>query len=405
MNKRLYNIGRSLAVIALSLATLTACEKDDKSNPTFQQPAEGSFILNVPGLAKGDNIYDLSKSESVSLTCTQPAYGMPLKTYYQVQVSLDERFSNTDIEGVAYRTLKTSYNQATMHVDGVELNKAVVKLYQGSHNGADPSGIVMPIYIRLRAHVGVEINQLGWINSNVVKLPKVVASYVATTPTEFFMRGTSIKGGKNAKELGAIVGTKGEFTGLFYAAAGSTFTFGDDEDTGDGWSAIATLNDNASAGLSEGDGGTVKVANAGWYAVHFLNEVNEAENKLVTTLNIYPAHAYVIGQGCGGNWDDSNPAWEMIAPADASQPWVSPAFTGSGELRAYIKLPGIEWWKTEYTLTGSKPKSITWRGVKYNINSNWKEDAGPSFSVAVEPGMKLFVDFDSDTGKVDTKWE
>ena len=90
----------------------------------------------------------------------------------------------------------------------------------------------------------------------------------------------------------------------------------------------------------------------------------------------------------------------MTAPADASGLWESPAFTSAGELRAYVKLPGIDWWKTEFTLTGSAPKSICWRGVTYNINSNWNDDAGAAFSVAVAPGQKLYMNFDADTGEV-----
>lgn len=400
MNNKIYHIGKMLAVAAIAAVTLTACEKDDESNPTFQQPAEGSFHLNTPELAKGDNIYDLAKSETVNLTCTQPPYGMPLKTYYQVQVSLDERFSEKEVEGIAYRTLKSTYNQANMNVDASEINTAVVKLYQAAHGGADPSGIVMPVYLRLRAHVGAESNQLGYINSNAIKLPKAVANYVATMPTDLYMRGTSIKAGENAKQLGTIVGTKGEFTGIFYAAAGSTFTWGDDSDTGNGFTELTSIEDNANAGVTAGDNNTVKVANAGWYTVHFTCNVDEAANMMLTTLAVYPAEAYVIGGGCGGAWNDSDAAWKMTAPTDASGEWVSPAFTSAGELRAYIKIPGIDWWKTEFTLVGSKPKTICWRGVTYNINSNWADDAGASFSVAVAPGQKLYMNFDTDTGEV-----
>lgn len=400
MNKKLYHIGKLLGFAVLAAVTLTACEKDDESNPTFQQPAEGSFVLNTPEMAKGDNIYDLANSEVITLSCSQPAYGMPLKTTYQVQVSLDERFSNKDVEGVAYRTLKTTYHQAYMNVDAAEINSAVVKLYQAAHAGADPSGKVMPVYLRLRAHVGAESNQLGFINSNAIKLPKAVASYKATMPTDLYMRGTSINKGENAKQLGTIVGTKGEFLGVFYAAAGSTFTWGDDSETGNGFTEISTLEDNANAGVSAGDNNTVKVTNAGWYTVHFTCEVDEAANMLKTTLQFYPAEAYVIGGGCGGTWNDSDAAWKMTAPADASGLWESPAFTSAGELRAYVKLPGIDWWKTEFTLTGSAPKSICWRGVTYNINSNWNDDAGAAFSVAVAPGQKLYMNFDADTGEV-----
>lgn len=112
------------------------------------------------------------------------------------------------------------------------------------------------------------------------------------------------------------------------------------------------------------------------------------------TLHVYPAAAYVIGNGTG-TWDDSAAEWALTAPADASGQWVSPAFTGSGELRAYIKYPGIEWWRTEYTLYQGE---LYWRTV--NIISSWADNVGAEYSVNVSPGQKLYVDFDKNTGEV-----
>ena len=112
-------------------------------------------------------------------------------------------------------------------------------------------------------------------------------------------------------------------------------------------------------------------------------------------LSVFPGAAYVIGNAAGGSWTDADAAWQMTAPADASGLWTSPAFTASGELRAYIKVPGIDWWRTEFTLNNG---ALYWRLV--DIPNNWAENVGPDFSVNVTPGQKLYVNFDYNTGEV-----
>lgn len=398
MKKSILNIAKLFSVVAIGMLLMTSCEKDDKSNPTFQQPQ--SFHLNTPALANNNNVYDLSKAVSVNLTCNQPAYGMPLKTTYEVQVSIDPRFSEADVDGVKYSTLKSTYTTANMNVDATEMNNAIVKLYQAANDGADPSGIEIPVYVRLRAHVGVESNKLGYVNSNVITLPRTVVSFVATVPTDFYMRGASIAGGDNPKKLGLVVGsttdTGADYVGLFYAAAGSTFTWGDGEDAANGYSSVTSFDDYANAGISAGADGGVQIANAGWYGIHVLCSIDKKLNQAYTVIELYEAAAYVIGAGAGGDWTDANSDWKMTMPADASGMWESPAFTGAGELRAYVKIPGIDWWKTEFTLYKG---GIVWRG-KFDIPQNWAENVGSAYSVAVAPGQKLYMDFNNDKGEV-----
>jgi hypothetical protein len=112
------------------------------------------------------------------------------------------------------------------------------------------------------------------------------------------------------------------------------------------------------------------------------------------TLNVHPGAAYIIGNTTG-DWTDGYAASALTAPADGSGEWVSPAFTSAGELRAYVKVPGIEWYHTEFTLYKG---AIFWRNL--NIISNWAENAGADYSVACEPGQKLYVNFDQNTAEV-----
>ena len=93
------------------------------------------------------------------------------------------------------------------------------------------------------------------------------------------------------------------------------------------------------------------------------------------------------------NWTDCNPEWEMLPGDDNIR--VSPEFTGAGEMRAYIHVPGEDWWRTEFTLFEG---TLYWRTV--DIPQNWKENVGEDYSVSVGAGQKLYVNFDRNTGEV-----
>lgn len=383
----------ALALVAVPL--MTSCENDDDSNPTLRTP--DSFVLNTPAYAE-NNTYDLSNAESVNLTTTQPDYGFPAATVYQVQVSLDQNFTSVttvDVpENIQYETLTSSYTQANMDVDGVELNNAIVSLYQAANNGADPSGIVMPAYIRLVAHInGTDV---GWCASNVITLPKVVVSYIATAPTEVYVAGSSIRGGTEAKQLGVVNSAENNFFGMVYMAAGSSLMWGGADSQTNGYALTTTKTDNANAGLSEGADGGIAFANAGWYAILMKFTVDSEANQLLSTLEVYPGEAYVIGAVTGDAWNQADAAWALTAPADAAGKWESPAFAAGGELRAYIYIPTLSWWQTEFTIYN---ESLFWRGT-YNIGANWAENVGADYSVTCSAGQKLYIDFDYDKGEV-----
>lgn len=383
--------GMLLPVLAMvAIPMMTSCSEDRDSNPTLQEASE--FVLNTPAIALGGNTYDLAKAQTLTLTCSQPNYGYTAPVIYQVQVSVDPQFDKVDKDGVAYTTLSANYTTAKMEVDGVELNNAVVKLYQNAHQGADPSGIDIPVYIRLRAHVDKTEN--SYINSNVIELPHTQVSYVASLPTNMYMKSSSIRGGAEATQLGPVYGSAGQYYGIIYMAAGASLTWGDDDTAANGY-INATVDDQANAGVSEAADGGIQFANAGWYTVHTVSVVDAANNRVDNTIHIYPAQAYIIGAAAGGDWTDGSATWAMTAPADPSESWESPAFAGGGELRAYIHVPGLDWWKTEFTLYQGK---LYWRVD--NIVNSWAENVGAAYSVTCNEGQKLYVNFDYNTGEV-----
>ena len=84
----------------------------------------------------------------------------------------------------------------------------------------------------------------------------------------------------------------------------------------------------------------------------------------------------------------------LTAPADASGIWESPAFTTSGELRAFVTVPDAQWWQTEFSI---KDGVIYWRDG--NMLNSWTE-IDSKLSISCSPGQKLYVNFDKETAEV-----
>lgn len=393
MKNIIKNLLLPVAILA-SAPLFMACESDTDSNPTFHK-AE-SFVLNVPANA-ANNTYDLAKANSLNLTCNQPDYGgFPLATAYTVEVSIDPNYASADTavsKKANYKELATTYTSTQIPVDASELNDAVVALYQEANDGADYPDEARSIYIRLKAQAkGLDY---GVCESNTITLPSVLATYVAPAiklPTELFIIGSSIQEAWTTwKPMAAVYGLEGQFYTMIYCPDGAEFKWGTYKNNWRGYTDITTIKDDANAGLSE-NGGNIKVEKGGWYVVFFKAKIVGKE--IQYTMNFELGTAYIIG-ATTGEWNDADANWALTAPSDASGQWESPAFAGDGELRAYIKVPGLDWWRTEYTLYSG---ALYFRDI--DIATYWEENKGADYSVKCTTGQKLYVNFDNNTGEV-----
>lgn len=389
MKKRICNISWLLALLAVVTLGFTACDTDTDSNPTLDLSHVGEgFPLNVPANAE-NNTYDLANAKSVELTCSQPNYGgMPLMVRYYVQVSLTEDFAS-------YKELATSYTMAKMAVDAREINDAMVELFQEANPDTDYPATPRALYIKLRAVINGTDN-MGETYSNVITLPSVLASYQApeaTFETQLYVVGQAIgEAWSTWKPVPQIYDMPGCYYTVVYVPEGTGFKWGAYEQDWRGYDRIRNWDDVAGADVSASSDGNIVFANGGWYTLFFEAEI--VGSSVQYDLHILPAEVYVIGNSMGGNWNVADPTLALQAPADQTGDWVSPAFTGSGELRAYVNVPGYDWWRTEFTLHNGE---VYWRDV--NIIDSWSE-LGSDYAVQVSPGQCLYVNFDSNTGEV-----
>ena len=156
-----------------------------------------------------------------------------------------------------------------------------------------------------------------------------------------------------------------------------------------------SIDDQADAGISEGENQNIKVANAGWYTLHFKGKITEDKKNIEWKMTIYKTQVCLIGtcigQSTWGFADDT----ALTPPADQNGEWVSPAFTASTELRAAVKVGSIDWYRTEFTIHNGE---VFWR--KYDMPNNWAETMGADYSVKPAVGTKLYVNFDTNKAEV-----
>lgn len=376
----------------------TSCDDDRDSNPTLDlsHVADG-FVLNTPAVAE-NNTYDLISAKSLRLTCSQPNYGgVPYSMRYYVQVSIDPAFVS---DGTATHTeLATFYRTADMQVNATEINNAIVALFQA----ANPDTSVpaeMPVYIRLRAVIGDATDtSLGETFSNTITLRSVKATYEAPDAKftdNLYLIGSSIQDPwKSWKPIPKVFGLEGNYYGIIYLPAGGEFKWGTENNDDRGYNRIKEINDEANAGISEGEEHRIKVANAGWYTLHFKGKITEDKKNIDWTLTVYKTQVYLIGACIGqSDWGFADDT-ALTPPDDPSGEWVSPAFTASTELRVSVKVGSIDWYYTEFTIHNGE---VFWR--KYDMPNNWAETMGADYSVTTAPGKKLYVNFDTNKAEV-----
>ena len=377
----------------------TSCDEDRDSNPTLDLShlAEG-FVLNTPALAE-NNTYDPYYAKNLVLTCSQPNYGgVPYPVKYYAQVSINPAFVSDPT--VTHKELATyAENPSSLDFDAYEVNKAIVSLFRAANPDANLPD-EMPVYIRLRAVIGGALNQtLGETYSNVITLPSVKATYEAPDAKftdNLFLIGSSIQTPwESWKPIPQVEGLDGNYYGIIYVPAGGEFKFATEINDELGYNQIKEIVDEAGAGISAGDNQKIKVANAGWYTLHFKGTISKDKKNINWTLTVYKTQVCLIGACIGqetwGFADDT----ALTPPDDPNGEWVSPAFTASKELRVSVKVGDINWYSTEFTVHKG---DVFWR--MKNMPNNWAETMGSDYSVTTTPGKKLYVNFDTNKAEV-----
>ena len=372
------------ASLLLGGLLFTACESDRDDNPILQEST--TFVLNTPALVNG--VYDLEHSTTLELTCSQPDYGYTAPVSYAVDVALAESFET-------FETLPSTYTSAKMNVmvDELAIAATTLKVNAGVQEDAFP--LETALYIRLKASLGKNQygDEIGAIYSNVIELPHVRLHFAlppVTLPETLYINGEG-NGWDWSKSLAFVPvhSAPGTWWRIVYLKESFKFNSVQDWDGQQVGYGDCVINDNAGAGISEGDNGNINVAKAGWYQV-IIKGVVEGRN-INYTLDINEPNVYLIGPVTGGKWDECMTDWKFQIPSTADGEFVSPAFAAAADakdgVRIHVKIPETDWWKSEFMVFDGK---IKYRGT-----------GGDQDRVTAGAGQKVYLNFSNDTGKIE----
>ena len=381
------NIIKSALLVVMSLTLMTACSDDNDSNPSIQTPTE--FKLNTPALE--NTPIDLANSSKIILTCSQPNYGYTASVQYTVQVATKPDMSD------AVELSETS-SSAKVAVNASLLASALTNLYveQGKTEADFPMDVTA--YLRLKANIVTSNGNVvdgTEILSNTVSLNKVHLLF--SLPPVYLPSNVYIVGNfcdwkfDNCFDMVQVYGTDNVFWHLAYIddsgiKLNSAQKFNGDER---GYAGI-TISGDCADDIIDKDG-NIASKNPGWYLVIVTTSVVNREIHYDVQFN--KPNIWLIGPAAGSDdFAEEAEGWSFTVPTTKDGEFVSPAFVGSVPagtdkgVRMYVKIPGHDWWHSEFVPLDGK--------IKYRATG------GDQDRVTGNVGQQVHLNFSKGTGEI-----
>jgi len=381
-------IAKSFLIIGLALGIFTACDDDRDSNPTLNAPTE--FVLNTPAFS-GETV-DLAHSSSIEISCSQPNYGFPANVGYYVQVAFDEAMTD-------FVEIGNANTGARFNIDAPLLASTLtdMKVAQGATDADFPMDLA--VYIRLRAVMMTSDNKTiegTEILSNVISLDHVHLLFslppVNTPENLYIVGGFNGWNWDTATKMIPVNGAANVLWSMVWIDdAGIKFNQNKAWDGSEiGFSGMSNVSGDL-AGSIKDNGGNIATDTPGWYLMIVTTSV--AGRDVVYDVQFNKPEVWLMGPVVGNSdWSELAEGWSCTAPDAFDAPFVSPAFAGSvpggdGDgIRAYVKIPGFDWWKSEFMVFNGK--------IEYRANG------GDQDRVAGKAGQQLYLNFATGEGEI-----
>lgn len=381
------NIIKSALLVVMSLTLMTACSDDNDSNPTIQSPTE--FKLNTPVLE--NTPIDLANSSKIILTCSQPNYGYTASVQYTVQVATKPDMSD------AVELSETS-SSAKVAVNASLLASALTNLYveQGKTEADFPMDVTA--YLRLKANIVTSNGNVvdgTEILSNTVSLNKIHLLF--SLPPVYLPSHVYVVGNfcdwkfDNCFDMVQVYGTDNTFWRLVYIdesgiKLNSAQKFNGDEK---GYAGI-TVSGDCAGDIIDKDG-NIASSKPGWYLVIVTTSVVNREIHYDVQFN--KPTIWLIGPAAGSDdFAEEAEGWSFTVPTTKDGEFVSPAFVGSVPtgtdkgVRMYVKIPGHDWWHSEFVTLDGK--------IQYRATGGDQTRATGSV------GQQVHLNFSKGTGEI-----
>ena len=381
------NIIKSALLVVMSLFLMTACSDDNDSNPTIQSPTE--FKLNTPALE--NTPIDLANSSKIMLTCSQPNYGYTASVQYTVQVATKEDMSD------AVELSETS-TSAKVAINAASLASALTNIYVEKGKTEADFPMDVKAYFRLKANIVTSNGNVvegTEILSNVVSLNKIHLLFSlppVNLPSNVFVVGNFCDWDwAKSFDMVQVYGTDNTFWRLVYI-----------DDSGIKLNTVAEWNKSevGYAGITvSGDckddiidkDGNIASSKPGWYLVIVTTSVVNREIHYDVQFN--KPTIWLIGPAAGSDdFAEEAEGWSFTVPTTKDGEFVSPAFVGSVPagtdkgVRMYVKIPGHDWWHSEFVTLDGK--------IKYRATGGDQDRATGSV------GQQVHLNFAKGTGEI-----
>lgn len=371
---------KSALLIMMGLVMFTSCEDDNDSNPIVKTPTE--FHLNTPALA-ATNI-DLTNSSAIVFTCSQPNYGFPASTMYKVQVSLKEDMTD-------FVELDQSFPNTVCSVDAAILASTLTTMELNAGKSEADFPMDVKVYVRMRAYMTTDTDSPvadTEILSNVICLENVHLNYSlapVTTPEHLYVVGgfCGWDWGNSFEFVPVYDHPEMYWRMVWIDEAGVKINTAQEWDGNQkGYNDITVAGDLA-GNISTNDDGNICSTTPQWYLMVVTASVSGRDIKYTVEFN--EPNVYLIGDTFGG-WDELMADSKFDVPTTMDADFVSPAFKADGEIRAYVKVPGNDWWHSEFMVFNGE---IAYRGK-----------GGDQERVAGKAGQKFYLNFATGKGSI-----
>ena len=381
------NIIKSALLVVMSLTLMTACSDDNDSNPSIQTPTE--FKLNTPALQ--DTPIDLANSSKIMLTCSQPNYGYTASVQYTVQVATDENMTD------AVELSETS-TSAKVAINAPSLASALTNIYVEKGKTEADFPMDVKAYFRLKANIVTSngtVVEGTEILSNVVSLNEIHLLYSlppVNLPSNVYVVGNFCDWDwAKSFDMVQVYGTDNTFWRLVYIddSGIKLNTVAESNKSEVGYAGI-TVSGDCKDDIIDKDG-NIASSKPGWYLVIVTTSVVNREIHYDVQFN--KPTIWLIGPAAGSDdFAEEAEGWSFTVPATKDGEFVSPAFVGSVPagtdkgVRMYVKIPGHEWWHSEFVPLDGK--------IKYRATGGDQDRAIGSV------GQQVHLNFSKGTGEI-----
>lgn len=381
------NIIKSALLVVMSLTLMTACSDDNDSNPSIQTPTE--FKLNTPALE--NTPIDLANSSKIILTCSQPNYGYTASVQYTVQVATDENMTD------AVELSETS-NSAKVEIDANLLASTLTNIYVQKGKTEADFPMDVKAYFRLKANIVTS-------NGNVVEGTEILSNVVSLNQIHLLFSLPPVNLPKNVYVTGSfcdwdwaksfdmvqVYGTEDTFWRLVYIDdSGIKLNTATEWNGSEVGYAGITVSGDCKDDIID-NGGNIASKNPGWYLVIVTTSVVNREIHYDVQFN--KPTIWLIGPAAGStDYAEEAEGWSFTVPTTKDGDFVSPAFAGSvpggdGDgVRMYVKVPGHDWWHSEFVVLSDK--------IEYRATG------GDQARAAGSAGQKVYLNFAKGTGEI-----